>query len=339
MFFKKMFSKDCHFYIEKGEKYLAEERYVDARHAFHEGLNKLAGQTDEKDGMEAKLRRLLDETGNLLGKMNLEEAEHALARKDYTKAAEHLDLVIEQAADPAIRESADTLRERLTPEPPADSPEATGGACTGCSTNNADASDIDHVPEYLPPQERFELLIQTIPAGLRERYAAQEEEFTTGYLLAHGGEEERGAAIFGRLLASGEDDILLYELALTRFKAGMPEECEALLHRALTVNNDNPLCCMGLVQLLTDTGRLPESLPVLHHMIEKQLLTEQSLLFLGDVHLALGNEDTAMDSFSQALAFPNAARTAAERLIPILENRGRRDDAALLFKRYLKGCC
>ena len=58
------------------------------------------------------------------------------------------------------------------------------------------------------------------------------------------------------------------------------------------IDSENPLCCLALVQLLTDTGRIAEALPVLHHMIEKDLLIEQSLLFLGDVHMALGSEET-----------------------------------------------
>jgi tetratricopeptide (TPR) repeat protein len=339
MFFKKIFSKDCRFYLERGEKYLAEERYADARHAFSEALQKLEGTSAAEGGMETKLRALFDETGNRLGKLNLEEAEHALARNDYLKASEHLDLAVELAADPALGETAGKLREKLAHDPSDTGVATASGGCSGCTTTAAAASEVNHVPEYLSPRERYELLIQTIPGGLRERYDAQGEVFSAGYLLAHGGEEERGADIFRELLNNGDDDVLLYELALTRFKAANLAECEDLLNRALAVNTENPLCCMGLVQLLTDTGRLSEALPVLHHMIEKQLLTEQALLFLGDVHGALGNEDLALDSYSQALALPNAARSAAERLIPILENRGRRDEAALLFKRYLKGCC
>jgi tetratricopeptide (TPR) repeat protein len=339
MIFKKMFSKDCQFYLEKGKKYLAEERYADARHAFLEGMEKLAGQPAGNDALEAELKGLLDETGNRLGRINLEEAERALTMKDCRKAVEHLDLVAELALDPAVRESAAVLRERLDSGPPVNEPKEASGRCSGCATDAAEVSEVDHVPEYLLPEERFELLIQTIPIELRDRYASQGDLFTEGYLLAHGGHEEQGAAIFRELLRGGEDDIILYELALTCFKAGMLTECEDVLNRALTINSVNPLCCLALVQLLTDTGRLSDSLPVLHHMIENRLLLEQSLLFLGDVHVALDNEETAIESYSQALALPNAARSAAERLIPILENRGRRDDAAHLFGRYLKGCC
>jgi len=119
MIFKKLFSKDCRFYLAKGERYLAEERYADARHAFQEGLRKLAGEPAGNEGLEAKLGGLLDETGNRLGKMNLEEAEHALARKEFVKAEEHLDLALELATDAAIRESARKLRERVASGPPA----------------------------------------------------------------------------------------------------------------------------------------------------------------------------------------------------------------------------
>jgi tetratricopeptide (TPR) repeat protein len=339
MFFKKIFNKDCQFYLEKGEKYFAEERYADARHAFQEGLSKLAGEPDGGNGIGEKLRRLFDETGNHLGRMNLEEAEHALTLKVYDKATEHLDLVNQLATDPDILECVENLREKLSPDLSDDRAGATSGGCNGCSTYTPAAADVDHVPEHLLPRERYELLIQTIPCGLRERYDAQGEEFSSGYLLAHGGEEERGADIFRKMLNSGDNDILLYELALTRFKAGHLDECEDLLNRALTIDDENPLCCLGLVQLLTDTGRLAESLPLLNHMIEKQLLTEQAILFLGDVHLAIGDENKALDSYSQALLLPDAARSAAERLIPILERRGLRDDAAHLFKVYLKGCC
>ena len=140
------------------------------------------------------------------------------------------------------------------------------------------------------------------------------------------------------MLSRGDDDILLYEIALTFFKAGNLTGCEDLLRRALTVNNENSLCCLALVQLLTETGRLEESLPILHHMVDKQLLPDQSLLFLGDVHQALGNDDQAIQSYSNALAYSNASKAAAERLIPLFESRGNSDEAAYLFNRYLKGC-
>jgi len=339
MFFKKLFNRDYRFYQEKGEKYFAEERYSDARHAFQEALQHVHTESGGSDGAEEKIRGQLVETGNRLALMNLAEAEFAMNRGDYAKAEEHLQLIAELTDDVSIREKAERLSGGLNPETSVTESKETRHNCTGCATDAVAASGNDLVPDFLSHQERFELLVQTLPGGLQERYANLGEKFVMGYLMVHGGNGEAGARILQELLNEEENDILLYEIALIYYKAGNLAECERLLRRALDLNNENPLCCLSLVQLLTDAGRLEESLPVLSHMIDKQLLMEQSLLFLGDVYRGLGNDDAAIESYAKALNFPNAAKASAERLVPIFEKLGRREDAAFLFKRYLKGCC
>ena len=339
MFLRKLFAKDHRFYQEKGEKYFAEERYSDARHAFEESLKLLQTESGEDDGTETKIRGQLAETGNRLALMNLSEAEFAMNRGDFVKAEEHLQLIAELTHDVSIREKAERLRGGLSPESFVVESEETRHNCAGCITDAATTSGNDLVPDFLSAQERFELLVQTLPGGLQERYAALGEKFARAYVLVHGEDRDAGAGILQELLNEGENDILLYEIALIHHNAGNLSECERLLRRALDLNSENPLCCLSLVQLLTDAGRLEESLPILGHMIDKQLLTEQSLLFLGDVNQGLGNEDAAIESYAKALDYPNAAKAAAERLVPIFERLGRRDDATYLFKRYLKGCC
>lgn len=339
MFLKKLFNKDYRFYQEKGEKYFAEERYSDARHAFQEALQHVHTESAGSDGAEVKIRGQLAESGNRLALMNLSEAEFAMNRGDYVKTEEHLQLVAELTNDASIREKAERLRGGLNPESSVTDLKENRHDCTGCITEAETDSGNDLIPDFLSDQERFELLVQTLPGSLQERYAALGEKFATGYLMVHGGNGEAGARILRDLLNEGENDILLYEIALIYYKAGNLPECERLLRMALGLNSENPLCCLSLVQLFTDTGRLEESLPILNHMIDKQLLTEQSLLFLGDVYLGLGNDDAAIESYTKALNFPNAAKASAERLLPIFERLGRREDAAYLFKRYLKGCC
>jgi hypothetical protein len=101
----------------------------------------------------------------------------------------------------------------------------------------------------------------------------------------------------------------------------------------------NPLCYLALVHLLVETGRVTEAVPFLHAMLEKEIARDQAVFLLGEVHVLLEDIEQATDWFSRALAFPDYAKAAAERLIPLLESRGRHEEGAYLFKRYLKGCC
>lgn len=339
MFFKKFFTKDYRFYFERGEKYFAEEKFADARHEYQEALLRL---NDEPEGIStagSEIRNRLTETGNRLALLNLSEAEFAISRGDYAKAAEHLDLVAELAEDPSIEKTAEGLRGRIKTDAPAVESNTPGHGCAGCATGSVTASDNDLVPEFLSPQERFELLVQTLPGPLQKRYAGLGERFATGYLMVHGGDEEAGIQILQDLLHEDENDILLYEIALSRFRAGNLSDCETLLWRAFELNSENALCCLGLVQLLTEAGRLEESLPILDHMIDRHLLIEQSLLFLGDVRQGLGDAAGAIESYSKALTYSTASRAAAERLVPLFEKQGRKEDAEFVAKRYLKGCC
>ena len=338
MFFKKIFTKDYRYYAEKGHKYLAEERYADARHAFSVALEKLSCDATRTTEIESELKDRFSLTGEKLAALNLTEAEHAVSCHDYIKARDHLELVFEMTAVTGIREMAETLADRINKADTDETSPEKSHDCSGCASPST-GLESEHVADHLSGQERFDLLVQTLPRELKDRYRALGDRFAEGYLLLHESQEDAGAKVMRELLKEGENDILLYEIALTKFKAGDAAECERLLKKAFILNNKNSLCCLGLVQILTDTGRLDDSLPILAHMIENELLIEQSLLFLGDVHKGLGNDNEAIESYTKAIAYPNAARAATERLIPLLNTHGRSKEASYLAKKYLKGCC
>ncbi len=340
MFFRKFFTKDFHYYAEKGEQFFGEERYADARHAFQDALLKIDSVADGRVDAEAAIKQRISDTGFRLGLMNLSEAEHAVGLGEFSKAEEHLRLVLELTVDPATREKAERLMGSLTQATaPAEAPHSHHN-CSGCSPEPGAASEHDHLSDdHLTAQERFDLFTQTLPADLPNRYASLGKEFAEGYLLIHDGDDQAGAKIFRELLKKEENDILLYEIALIAFREGNPAECEKLLRRALAVNDMNPLCCLGVVQLLVDTGRPAEAIPLLNYMVDRQLLLDQALIFLGDIHQLLGHSDEAKEVYGKALEHPGAAKAAAERLVPLLQKDGREEEAAYLFKRYLKGCC
>jgi tetratricopeptide (TPR) repeat protein len=335
--FGKLFGRDYRHYLEKGEKYFRDERYADARHAFQEALQKIDGDGEgDRNGILLRL----DETGNQLGLMNLAEAEHALSAGNRVKAEEHLELVLDFSTNPVILGKAQNLKGSLSLEEDADTPPQSQKNCAGCAPTAVPVSgDRQSSLEHLSDHERFELLIQTLPGELFHRYTALGEKFAHGYLLIHDGDEREGEEVLASLPNARENDIVLYELALLNFRKGQTDGCERMLRRAIEVNAANPLCYLGLAQLLTDTGRLTESLPVLQFMIDNHLLADQAIIFLGDVYLNLGSIDAALDAYARALDLPQAAKAAAERLVPLLQENNRGEEAAFLFKKYLKGCC
>jgi tetratricopeptide (TPR) repeat protein len=338
--FRKMFGRDYRYYKEKGEKSLTEGRYADARGEFAEALQRLPRDCADFAAAAACIEDRMQEAGNRLGEMNLTAAEQALGRGELDNAREYLALVHDLAEDVTIREKAEKLRNAFASTTPGDIPANNKYSCSGCAGRdgktivNSHASDVE-----LSPEDRFEILIHTLPGDLPVRYAALGEKFAYGYMLAHDGEDASACNIFKELLACAEDDIVLYETALILHRRGDLSECERLLRRAHTLNEMNPLCCLGLVQLLAEVDRGNEAIPLLDRMIAVDILPDQARVLKGDVLLMLNRELEAMDQYGGALAFPSVAGSAAERLIPMLEGQGRTEEAAYLFKRFMNGCC
>src|SRR4051812_9108008 len=98
MFFG-LFKKDHRHYLTQGTKYLAAERYADARVDFLEALKRCPAEAtqDEQD-----IRKGLDQAGNRLGEMNLQEGEHSINAGDLAKARDHFILAGELAVDETI---------------------------------------------------------------------------------------------------------------------------------------------------------------------------------------------------------------------------------------------
>jgi tetratricopeptide (TPR) repeat protein len=340
MLFKSFFNKDYRHYREKGEQLLAQQRYAEARLAFQESLQKFPAVADNAASEKRYLAEKLVETGDSLGRLNLTEAEHALRRGDRGKAREHAQLALELAEDVAVREKAEEFMKIAAADSSRPAAAPVKNSCAGCT----DVTDIttessQFIDDNLTAEDRFELLIQTLPQDLAERYAGLGKEFAYAYLLVHDGKMGAARDMLEEMLARGESDIIHYELSVIAYKNGQAAECEGHLRRALEICDRNSLCYLAMVHLLIDTARAGEAVTLLHVMLGKEITPDQAVYLLGEVHALLDESDKAIDWFSQALAFPNYAKAAAERLIPLLEGRGRRDEAAFLYKRYLKGCC
>jgi predicted negative regulator of RcsB-dependent stress response len=340
MFFSKLFQKNYRYYLEQGESYLLENRFADAKYSFSEALERIDTTNGAANTDMILLQNRLITVNNKLAELNLHEAEHAINSGDLRKAEEHLNLVIELADDVNIREKAENFLGNLTYPNHSDNLTNNNVGCSGCKTSSDKFSENSHgADDQLSMEDRFDLLIHTLPAPLPERYAALGEKFAYSYVLIHDGDDANAALLLEELLTEDENDINLYELALIEHRRGEFLSCEKLLRRAINLNASNPLCYLGLVQLLSDTARFYEAIPVLEHMIGHGLLPDQARLLLGDVYLLTGGDDKAIENWSEALSLPSVARGAAEKLVSLLQKHGRGEEAAYIAKRYLKSCC
>lgn len=338
MFFK-FFKKDMSQYRERGDRHFTEGRYSEARHEYGEAL-RCIDDTSGNEDLRSYLKSRFAESGNELARLNLQEADHALRRGDTAKAIEHAELAIELAEDETIRENAglflnnDAANSVISPQT------GPSHSCSGCTpSHHATSTTDDFSDDFLSTSDQFELLIHPLPGDLPDRYRKMGEKFAYAYTALHNDRIDEGINILKDLARATPSDILDYEIALADFRQGRLTECEQGLHRAIARNRDNPLCRLGMVQLLVETGRPYEALPILEGMISDGHLADQAIVMLGDLLLMTGDAQAALDRYLSALNYPGVAKVAAQKAVPVLEQSGRYADAALLAKQYLKGCC
>ncbi len=340
MFFRKLFGKDCRQLKERGDSYLADGRFADARHAYGEALERLPGG-DEGEALRAMLNAGMTVAGNGLAEMNMKEAKLYLNQNNTAKAREYLELVIQLAEDGAVREKAENLMRGMD-SPSVISPVNMDHGHHGCSScHSSQHHDVaDNTEESLSLEDRFHLLTQALPGGLADRYANLGEKFAYGYIELHKGNLDAAFQAFTELTAiERENDILLYELGALTFRKGDVAEAERLFRASMEINPFNPLTRLGLAQLLMFTKRLDEALIELGLMVENGLLVNEAQVMIGDVWSLKGEDGAAIDHFAKLLDDASLQKVCAERLVSLLMNQGREIEAQFLAKRYLKGCC
>lgn len=342
MFLKKLFAKPYGYYKDRGDRNFAEERFAEARTFYLEALERV-GECADPQQEETYLRGVLAQAGYSLANLNMIEAEAAIRQSDFSKAHDHLTLALELAEDVVLREKAEKLMKDMDDAENNSEQLITSKAthgCAGCGHDHSSDSNKSAPAEgQLPSSEQFQLLIHTLPGDLPSRYVLMGEEFAYAYMKSHFGDQVSALEVYERLLAENENDILLYETAITRFQLGNVDVCEQLLIRAIGLNGSNPLCNLSLAQLCISEGRHAEAVTRLQQMRANNILPDQALMMLGEVYELQGDDDSAFQIFSQALNVPSLKRVAAERLLPILNRQGRTEEIQYLQRNYLKGCC
>ena len=343
MFFGLFSKKDHRHYLTQAGKHLAAERYADARVDFEEALKRCPADAAED---EREIRQGLNQAGNRLGEMNLQEGERSANAGELAKARDHFILAGELAVDLNIKAMAGAglaglLQHDSAPASRPLPPKAHGGSsCGSCKDAGSHGQPDGEIPApEFSEEDRFFLMIQPLPGELSSRYAGLGDDFVKAYLLIHDGRDGEALPILQQILVSGDNDIVIYEVALIMYRSGRLHECEALLNRSLLINAANSMSYLALVHLMAEAGRFAEAIGTVHRMMQSGILADQAQFMLGELHEAAGDQAAAFEAWSKALDLPGTARSAAERLIPLLADQGRTEEAQYLAKRYLKGCC
>lgn len=236
-------------------------------------------------------RALVDEAGDKLAAINLDQAEICLQAAELARAAEHLELAAGQARSPQLQQRHSQLAASLTQVPSTPEPVVAadpGHDCSSCSgPQPATGTAVLQEDHDLPEDVAWELLLEGLPQSLAERYAAQPPEFCRAVLASSQGDYASATELFRQ--ASGDDDLRAYELALLAlrqedFAGGLPqlaaileqypdhepalqlavdlalqgqwrEDLRPLLHSRLAVNSNPGFCHAALAHLEQMHGR------------------------------------------------------------------------------------
>jgi pentatricopeptide repeat protein len=324
MFFSRFFSKNPQQLRERGDSLFNEGRFADARLLYMDAAEKLSSSESNKEDL-THIHAMITRSANSLAELNIIEAEASIRSGNYDKAEENLNLCLELADDVTIRKKAEALLFSIN-EPQSSSvvsgKPAGNHDCSSCNSSHHLSPEPDSSPsDHLQSHEQFQLLVNTLPGDLPHRYMDMGEKFASAYLIAHSDDPGKALEIFNELMLHEESDILFYETALLLFRGGEPVKCEQLLKKALEVNDTNPVCCLSLAQLYADSGRFDEAISLLNLMSERQILVEQSLIMLADVHALKGDSGNAIEILGRTLEIP-AKKSLCGKACKIINRRG-----------------
>ena len=333
-FISKWFSKSPSDLLAKGDRCLESDSFFDARTYYEDGLHLSAGGELESVFVE----RIA--TANLrLAERNLYEAEFAHSHGDFAKAIDHLELAKTLTHDPVIREKADLLLHNYAEN---DSPQEkllAASSCNSCSTSSGCApSDSDNSGHSLSISEYYELLIQQLPADQCQRYADLGEDFAHAFIAASHDDHQEALSALEKCIDLIPRDIYSYEKGKLLHRLGNDREAEQLLRTAIQLNGSNSLAWLNLALVLREGNRFQDAITVIEAMVSGELMAGEALLMRADIFEATGDHESAVNQYVALLQTPYA-RSAAEKLYGILQEIGRHNDAAAIFKKYLNKSC
>jgi tetratricopeptide (TPR) repeat protein len=343
-FISRLFFKNTDGFLKKGDSLFSDQRFFEARRFYEDGLHFYLGKDcgKETDSTAALFRSKIAQANRELAGVNIAEAEHAIGRGDVSKAVEHLELALSLTDDVVLRAASEKLLTTLVDHPTeAAKSDLFSSPIIGCGA--CDSTEQDMLPATsgeetgLSRQDYYDLLIRQLPAGMYARYADLGDNFINLYLAASHDKHEKALNLLEEWYKGSDEDIYWYEKGMILHRLGNVGESEVCFRTASRCNAVNPLPRLGLALLLCEGQRLDEAAEQLDAMIAEDMIVEQALMLRGDVSMLAGDVEGAIERYGMLLSTPHT-RPAAEKLYELLIRSGRKQEAAVVHKKYLGGC-
>jgi len=336
--FSRFFSRSPSDFLAKGDSFMESDRFFDARTAYEDGLALCQGKVEYNE-MKIVFISRIEDANRKLAELNIHEAEFASSRGDVAKAIDHLELVKTLTYDPELREKAEKLLLDFVVLEDESVVPVVAASCASCSgSSRRGYSDDQHSEASLSLLEYYELLIQQLPSDQYERYTQLGEDFAYAFSAASRDEHQEALAGFENCAKILPPDIYHYEKAKVLHRLGDDNAAEQHFRTSIEQNRGNSLAWLSLALLLQEQNRLKDAAIAFETMIAEDMMPGQSLLMRAGIYEATGDHESAINQYVKLLQTPYAT-VAAEKLYVLLLDTGRKGDADIIMKKYLKKSC
>lgn len=277
--------------------------------------------------------------GDRLAELNLEEGEGAARGGNLLKAREHLQLAVDQARTPGLKNQAVAALAALGGLTSDAAMVAQQCASGGCGPSCApEISSAPGAEDDLGASERLELLLATVEPALAERYAAIGPEFLEGWLAAQEGEDARALGLFNEVPAERRNALFLAERGLVLARCG-DAAAENDLRAALAGEPGYLPAFDALTNLLARGRRLDEFERMMREHVTMPHLAGYCWARLAQLEAGRGETAAALAAGGQALAAGDNDPATLVLCAGLLEQEGRLDEAEALLARLPSGGC
>lgn len=329
-FLKKLFGGGAS--VEGLRKAVEQKRFADARVLAEELLEQ---SLPEAEMSEAKQLRAA--AGDGLARLNLDEALGFQRAGNTERAAEHLDLAMDQVCSVELRSEIEAARaEPVLPTVEAPEKRHSGGSCSSCGPQVLEplSSDDIELPDH---ESQFELILTSYPPQLVERYRQKGEQFLQAFLLSHSGQDAAALAHWQQVPPNEHDELYWFELGAAQTRSGQGKQGRKSLEKALQLDSSLLPAIEMLVQLLVSSGEGETALKYLQKMLEQGQDPAFCHVQLTMLRLQKQQPELALGHARQALAIGVRDGSFLQLAASLLEQAGDLEEAEEVLRRLPAG--